>query len=151
MKMTDAVVMDGASPAGDESGAADTGQRILIVDDDRGGAEMLANLLRIWGHRVEVAAEGREAIESALEFSPQTILLDIDLPWLDGFEIAQLLRGDTAFKTVKIVALTGHRGDEYRFRALQAGFDRHMTKPVDIDALRAVLAEHSQPVEPDDV
>lgn len=114
-------------------------QRILVVDDDTDSATMLAALLGSWDYSVEIAEEGRSAIEAALAFAPQVILLDIDLPWLDGYEIARLLRGDTAFDSVRIVALTGHHGDEYRHRSLQAGFDDHLTKPIDLPLLRSVM------------
>lgn len=135
---------DDAAPGDNETHGADSrSRRILIVDDDVNSAEMLAELLGAWGHSVEIAEEGRSAIESALTFAPQIILLDIDLPWLDGYEIARLLRGDGAFGAVRIIALTGYQGDEYKFRSLKAGFDFHLTKPIDIRLLRSVIDDES--------
>jgi CheY-like chemotaxis protein len=116
-------------------------QRILIVDDDLDMAKLLRELLQSWGYQVETAGEVRSAIEAVFSFGPQIILLDIDLPWIDGYEIAKLLRSDSAFNTIKLIALTGYGGHTGKVRALKAGFDQHMTKPIDIDKLKNILID----------
>jgi CheY-like chemotaxis protein len=126
--------------ASNEGGQEAVCERILIVDDDLDMARLLCQVLQSWGYEVETAEEGRSAIEAVFAFGPQIILLDIDLPWIDGYEIAKLLRSDNAFNTIKLIALTGHGGHAGKVRALKSGFDRHITKPIDIEGLKKMLA-----------
>ncbi len=91
------------------------------------------------GHRVEVAGDGATALATALASRPDVVLLDIGIPGLDGFEVARHLRTSEAGKSMLLVALTGHDQPQDRQRALESGFDRHLVKPVDPDALYRVL------------
>ncbi|MDN5871885.1 MAG: PAS domain S-box protein, partial [Nitrococcus sp.] len=113
--------------------------RILIVDDNADAAKMASMLLRTWGHEVCVADDGAGALREAAEFHPQVILLDIGLPDMDGYEVARLIRKELQLKDMRIVAVTGYAQDSDRQRARQAGFDHHLTKPVEPSALKALL------------
>ncbi len=116
------------------------GRRILIVDDNEDGAESLAMLLQLEGHETHMAHDGVEAIEAAERFRPDTVLLDIGLPRLNGYEVCRRLREEPWGKQLMLVALTGWGQEEDRHRSREAGFDAHMVKPVDHDALMKLLA-----------
>jgi DNA-binding response OmpR family regulator len=113
---------------------------VLIVDDNADGAESLALLLRFAGHVIEVAHEGHAALAVAERFRPEVALLDIGLPGLNGYEVCQRLRRESWGQAMTIVALTGWGQEEDRRRSSEAGFDRHMVKPVDPPALLELLA-----------
>ena len=115
------------------------GRHILIVEDNRDGRESLAMLLGMLGHRLDVAEDGRRGVEVALAVRPDVALIDIGLPDLNGFEVASQVRAGLG-KGVLLVALTGHTQPEDRQRALDAGFDAHLAKPVELDELQALLA-----------
>jgi PAS domain S-box-containing protein len=104
--------------------------RIMVVDDNDDAAEMLAMLLRVFEHEVEIAHDGLEALEVATSFQPQLVFLDIGLPGMDGYEVARRLRGLAGTAHSQLVALTGWGGDKDKKLAKQAGFDEHLTKPV---------------------
>lgn len=114
--------------------------RVLVVDDNTDGAASLALLLRLGGHASCTAHSGLEGIEAAKEFRPDIIFLDIGLPGMSGHEVAAQLRRDRAFDRTKIVALTGWGSEEDRRKSREAGCDEHLTKPVDADEVKAVLA-----------
>jgi PAS domain S-box-containing protein len=114
-------------------------RRILVVDDNVDAAEMLAAVLELRGHQTRVAHDGPDALVSAREFHPDVIFLDIGLPEMDGYEVARQFRGDPAFDVTVLVALTGWGSDDDKRRAHEAGFDAHLTKPVDIAAVDAVV------------
>jgi CheY-like chemotaxis protein len=116
-------------------------RRILIVDDNRDSADTLAMLLELTGHEVHIAHDGLEAVEEAATFEPHVILLDIGLPRLNGYEAARRIREQQRHKGLTLVALTGWGQEEDRRRSVEAGFDAHMIKPVDIAALTKLLAE----------
>jgi CheY-like chemotaxis protein len=116
-------------------------RRILVVDDNRDSADSLAMLLQLIGHQVHIAHDGPEAVEKAATFQPHVILLDIGLPRLNGYEAARRIREQQRQKGLTLVALTGWGQDEDRRRSVEAGFDAHMTKPVDFAALTKLLAE----------
>jgi signal transduction histidine kinase/CheY-like chemotaxis protein len=113
--------------------------RILVVDDNQDGTEMLALLLRHEGHDVQTAADGPTALEVAGAFRPDMVLLDIGLPGMDGHAVARRLRQADAGKGMVLVAVTGYGQDEDRRRSRDAGFDHHLVKPVDIATLRDLL------------
>jgi signal transduction histidine kinase/CheY-like chemotaxis protein len=117
---------------------------ILIVDDNLDAAESLACVLRLTGHDVRTAHDGPGALEAARARPPQVVLLDIDLPGMSGLEVARRMREDPGLKNVLLVALTGYGQDEARLRSQEAGFNAHLVKPVDLDALQALLA-HAAP------
>jgi len=114
-----------------------TGRRILVVDDNHDSAESLALLLELQGHDVRTAFTGPAAIETASAFRPEIVLLDIGLPGMDGYEVARRLRADLG--RVRLIALTGYGRDEDRDRSREAGFDHHLVKPVDLEALKRML------------
>ena len=115
-------------------------RRVLVVDDVQDNVDSLSALLRLDGNVVATAADGLEAVAKAEVFKPDLILLDLGLPNLDGYEACQLIRRKPWGKGIVIVALTGWGQDEDRHRTMSAGFDSHLVKPVDYDALRALLA-----------
>ena len=116
---------------------------ILVVDDNVDAAEMLSGLLRLDGHEVTCAHEGRSALEQATELRPEVILLDIGLPGMNGYEVAQQLRQQEAFGNTLIVAVTGFGQEIDRQRTQHAGFDHHLVKPVQPQKIREVLATAS--------
>ncbi|MFA7097820.1 MAG: response regulator, partial [Gammaproteobacteria bacterium] len=113
-------------------------QRILLVEDSPDVAESFAALLRMMGHKVQVAPNGDTGLEAARTFRPNVAFLDIGLPGMDGYELAQRLRSEYA-DTLPLVALTGYGQEEDRQRAREAGFDYHLLKPVRIEELEQVL------------
>lgn len=131
-------------PQVDESGddaVQPPAHRVLVVEDNRDGLETLLALLDMLGYETAGAADGREAVEVAARFQPQVVLLDLGLPVMDGFEVARHLRADPKLGRVYIAALTGWGAERDRQRTADAGFDAHLTKPVDLDALQAVLEQ----------
>jgi two-component system CheB/CheR fusion protein len=126
-------------PAEQESGKTEP-LRILVVEDEVVVAEMLVTLLGMWGHRVRAAHDGPSALAAIPLFHPEVILCDIGLPEMNGYELARQVRQyDSTTKPV-LVAVTGYGQEEDRRRAQRAGFDHHLTKPVEPPALEALLA-----------
>jgi PAS domain S-box-containing protein len=134
----------GATPQDPEEAAREHGtaaRKILVVEDNHDTADSLREVLEIAGHRVAVAYGGREGVEAAKEFRPDIVLCDIGLPGLDGYAVARELRQDATLSTAVLVALTGYAGPEDRRRAREAGFDRHLAKPVELATLGRLVAE----------
>ncbi len=121
------------------------GRRVLVVDDNGDAAESLALLLHAVGAEVRTAHDGLAGLAQAAEFLPQAVLLDLGMPGMDGFEVARRLRGDARQAGLVIVALTGWGQEDDRRRTQAAGFDHHLTKPVDVDALLGILARAGVP------
>jgi len=119
---------------------ASVSRRVLVVDDNVTTAEMLAMLLRMWGHEVHLAYDGSTALEVAAECRPELVLLDIGLPFMNGYEVARQLRRQAGLDKTALVAVTGYGQEKDRRRSQEAGFDHHLTKPVDADSLRALVA-----------
>ena len=113
--------------------------RILVADDNADGREMLRDLLEAWGFQVLEARDGREALLSASRDNPDAILLDLQMPRLDGFAVLQHLREDRRLSATPTVAVTAFAQNGGRDRALRAGFDAYVTKPVDFPSLRREL------------
>jgi len=113
--------------------------RVLVADDNRDGADSCATLLEVSGHTVKTAYNGRDAFEFARQFQPDVALLDIGMPELNGYEVAHKIRGEPWGGTIVLVAITGWGQDEDRRRALAAGFDHHLVKPIDPTQLDALL------------
>jgi signal transduction histidine kinase len=113
--------------------------RVLVVDDNADAATTLVHVLSLWGQAARAAGDGPAAIQIAREWRPQLVLLDIGLPGMDGYAVAERLRAEPGVDGMRIVALTGYgqAGDVRRSR--EAGFDEHFTKPVDLAALRELL------------
>jgi PAS domain S-box-containing protein len=119
---------------------------ILVVDDNADAANSLARLLsRLYGQEVRVAHDGPSALEIAREFRPEVVLLDIGMPGMDGYEVARRLRERAEFGGTLLVALTGWGQDSDRRKSQEAGFDRHLIKPVAPEALRELLASVGGP------
>jgi CheY-like chemotaxis protein len=116
-------------------------RRVLIVDDHIDSAELLAALLEVDGHSVQMAHDGRAALSAARAFGPDFVLLDIGLPGLDGYDVIQELRGMPGVAEATIVATTGYGREEDRTRCLAAGFDEHLTKPVDLARIQRILSK----------
>jgi PAS domain S-box-containing protein len=114
-------------------------RRVLIVDDNVDSAELLGALLEVDGHLVELAHDGRAAVSAARAFAPDFVLLDIGLPGQDGYHVIQELRAVPGLAEATIVATTGYGREEDRTRCLAAGFDEHLTKPVDIARIQRIL------------
>jgi CheY-like chemotaxis protein len=114
------------------------GRHILIIEDNSDSRESLAMLLRLLGHRVDVAENGARGIERALALRPEIALIDLRLPDVDGYEIARQLRIALGSGIV-LVALTGSSQPEDRRRTHEVGFEVHLTKPVELDELEKVL------------
>ncbi len=115
--------------------------RVLVVDDNEDTAEMMGLLLGMDGHEVEVAHTGPSALEAAAARRPDVIVLDIGLPGLDGYQVAQRLRQDPAYKDVLLIAASGYGQEADRRRSWEAGFDHHLVKPVDPAEIQRLLAE----------
>ena len=109
--------------------------RILIVDDNRDGADSLGMMLRIMGNDTRTAYDGQEAVDVAEAFRPDVVLLDIGLPKLNGYEACRRIREQPWGKSMVLIALTGWGQEEDRRRSHEAGFDHHLVKPVDPAAL----------------
>lgn len=116
--------------------------RILVVDDQADSADTLAELLRCHGHSVDVAYSPVEALQHAIEHSPDVAFIDIVMPGMDGWQLARELR-DRELRSY-LVAVTGATEDERRARSQQAGLDMHLVKPIDPARLELVLARAEQ-------
>jgi PAS domain S-box-containing protein len=114
-------------------------QRILVVDDNVDSAKTLAMMLKVMGHEARVSHDGAAAIEIAQEFLPTLILLDIGLPRMNGYLVAERLRLIPSLRGVILAALTGYGEDQDRHRSREAGFDRHFVKPLDFLALQELV------------
>jgi signal transduction histidine kinase len=116
-------------------------RQILVVEDQDDSRETLKTLLTLWGHQVEVAENGRRGVEKALATQPEVALVDIGLPELDGYQVAEQVRAAPSGNRIYLIALTGYGQPQDRKRALQAGFNAHLVKPVDPRELERLLAE----------
>ena len=116
-------------------------RRILLIEDDDDARDSMAELLRLDGHDVKVASNGNDGVTSASSSSPEVVLIDIGLPDIDGYEVARRLRSNPTTARLRLVAVTGYGTQEDRKRALAAGFDEHLAKPVEPDELDALLQQ----------
>lgn len=113
--------------------------RIVVVEDNADIRETLRDLLEVWGHQVQTASDGRAGAELVIRERPQVALVDIGMPELDGYEVAERVRHALGSNAVRLVAMTGFGHKEARDRAFEAGFDTHVVKPVDTKSLRKML------------
>jgi CheY-like chemotaxis protein/anti-sigma regulatory factor (Ser/Thr protein kinase) len=116
------------------------GRRVLVVEDNADARGVMRRLLQLWGHTVDVAEDGPRGIELACAVRPELALVDVGLPGLDGYEVARQVRARLG-ESIRLIALTGYGQPEDRARALEAGFDLHLVKPVNPQQLSAVLAD----------
>ena len=131
-------VVDGAAAA-PAIATTEPRRRILVVDDNVDAAEALGELLRDYGHDVVTAHDGSQALDNARLHRPEIVLLDISMPEMDGYEVAKRIRGELGLGDALLVALTGYGEDGHRRLAREAGFDQHVTKPVDASRLQELL------------
>jgi len=115
------------------------GWRMLVVDDNVDAANMIAAMLRHYGHQTETAYSAQSALEMAVENRPDFVVLDIGLPGMDGYELARRLRQIPELKDTRLIAATGYGQDADRQRSEEAGFDYHLVKPIDPEKLQTVL------------
>jgi CheY-like chemotaxis protein len=137
-------VVEGRSlPESPLAGADQKGLRILLADDNVDLTESFAMLLRDFGHVVEVVEDGEAALSAAIDEPPDIAFLDIGMPKLNGFEVAKQFRAAPATSGVWLVAVTGWGQASYRQASKEAGFDRHLVKPVDPDEVHKLIEELS--------
>ena len=116
-------------------------RRILVVDDNRDAADSAGMLLALWGHQVKVAYDGPTAIAVARDYQPELCLIDLGMPGMDGFSVASALRQEPGLRDSRLIAMTGFDREIERKSSRDAGFDNFLVKPVEVSALRALLAE----------
>jgi CheY-like chemotaxis protein len=120
-------------------------RRILVVDDNRDAAQSLGFLLEQSGHAIGLAHDGSQALVTASDFRPDIAFLDIGLPNMNGYELAHAIRNEPWGERVVLIALTGWGHQDDKRRAREAGFNGHLTKPVDPDRIEALIAEKLDP------
>jgi CheY-like chemotaxis protein len=135
------ILVGGPVAASGDAPVPTTTCRILIVDDNYDAANSLGMLLRMLGNEIQTAHDGLEAVRAVAAFHPDVVLMDIGLPKLNGYEAARQIRVEAGGEGPRLIALTGWGQEEDRRRSLEAGFDHHMTKPIDFDKLQELLAE----------
>lgn len=134
-----ALAAAGLPPEPDAAPRGESHRKVLVADDNQDAAESLAMLLRLAGHEVRVATSGRAALALASAFRPDTALLDIGMPELNGYEVARALRAAPWGEAMMLIALTGWGQDDDKRQARAAGFDHHLTKPVGFEHLEALI------------
>jgi CheY-like chemotaxis protein len=132
-----------SSPGAEPSSEA---LRVLVVDDNQDAAEMLVEVLRSFGHDTQAAYDGPATLRLCRAFVPDVALLDIGLPVMDGYELADRMRELPGLAGVRLVAVTGYGQDSDRERSRRSGFHHHLVKPIDIDALDGVIREQTPSV-----
>jgi len=119
----------------------DTGKpSVLLIEDNEDGREMMATMLAAYGYPVHQAADGLQGVSQAHACRPDAALVDIGLPGIDGYEVARRLRADPATHAIRLIAVTGYGLPEDQRRVMEAGFDQHLVKPVQIERLLEALA-----------
>jgi len=113
--------------------------RVLVIDDNKDAADMLTMMLQMFGHEAQAAYNGQGGLEMALEYQPDVVLLDIGLPDMNGYDVAQRLRQQPQTRNMKLIALTGYGQDSDRKLSQEAGFDHHLVKPVEPQKLQDLL------------
>jgi CheY-like chemotaxis protein len=113
--------------------------RVLVVDDNRPAADSLSVLLRLWGYDSRVAYDGASGWDVARAYRPDCLLLDINMPGMNGYTLASRVRGQPGLEKAQLVAVTAYSGPEHVRRATEAGFDHYFVKPADPVELRRLL------------
>jgi signal transduction histidine kinase/CheY-like chemotaxis protein len=134
-------VVEPANPGMEQTPRHLVSRRVLVVDDNQDSAESLALLLRLGGHLVETAHDGEAALEAAERFQPDAILLDLGMPRLNGYEVCERIRARGWGQSILMVAQTGWGQAQDRARTLEAGFDAHLTKPIDPEMVLEMLVQ----------
>jgi PAS domain S-box-containing protein len=125
-------------------------RRVVIADDNEDVLEMLAWMLMSQGHEVHMACDGLEAVAAAAAYQPDIVMLDLGMPRLDGYEAARRIRAEPWGRGIKLIAQSGYGQDDDKRRAIEAGFDLHLTKPIDLPRLNEALLAFERPAESDD-
>jgi signal transduction histidine kinase/ActR/RegA family two-component response regulator len=133
---------------GHEPRRAGAFERILVVDDNDDAAQLISEALRLMGYEVQTAGDGPSALRRAEEFQPQVALLDIGLPVMDGYELAERLRRQRPASGPRLVAVTGYGQGDDRRRALEVGFEAHLVKPIALEQLQQVLVDLQRAASP---
>jgi PAS domain S-box-containing protein len=128
------------APASPSPDAAAHRRKVLVVDDNRDGAESLRAMIQLMGHEARVALDGASGLATAAEWAPEVVVLDIGLPGVNGYEVCRAMRATPWGRHALIVALTGWGQEQDRKRAEEAGFDRHIVKPIGEEELRGLFA-----------
>nr|WP_260115420.1 response regulator [Pseudoduganella guangdongensis] len=114
---------------------------VLLVEDNDDGREMMAMMLSCYGYPVQHAADGFQGLATAAAARPDIALVDIGLPGIDGYEVARRMRANPDTHHIKLIALTGYGLADDQRRVMDAGFDMHLVKPVDVDQLLRAITE----------
>lgn len=117
-----------------------TVRHVLVIDDYEPNRKTIGRLLRLMGHEVKIAGSGEEGLELLKEFQADVILLDLNMPGMNGFETARRIREQSELQNVRLVALTGYGQEEDIQRTKEAGFDFHLVKPVEVEKLEEILS-----------
>ena len=135
-------VSEGEPAPAAEGAAAEHEQplRVLVVEDNKDTASTLGVILKLWGHEIEIAYNGHAGLNAARQFRPDVVLLDIELPGLDGYEVAKAMRQVPELDQTTVVAISGFGQPEDQARSREAGINYHYTKPIDLPSLRKLLA-----------
>jgi len=123
-----------------QEGARPGGCRVMVVDDHHASAQMLAEILSLEGYTPALAHSGDQAVSMARKFDPRVALIDVALPDMDGFEVARRLKADPGLRRIRLIALSGYAESGFSEGSKAAGFEEYLVKPVDVDALLALLA-----------
>jgi CheY-like chemotaxis protein len=139
------LVHESPASAGEEASVATTtpGTFVLVIEDNVDAAETLAEILELSGHRVRLAYDGTIGIQMARELKPEVVLCDIGLPDVNGYEVARTLRAEQSLRSTRLIAVTGYAQYADKQKAVDAGFDAHLTKPPDLDKLIKLLSKEA--------
>jgi len=138
------MIVEGHDDLANASDGTAPTRRVLIIEDHSDGAEMMRVLLSHAGHQVEVSNSSGAAFELARRLKPGVAIIDIGMPEVDGYQIAERIRAEAWGDDVTLVAVTGWGSPEHKGRAMAAGFDFHMTKPVDPQALNEIVSRRTR-------
>jgi CheY-like chemotaxis protein len=137
-----------AAPTGEEGAPSGNGKRILLIEDNRDAANTLQMLISRMGFEVDVAYSGFDGLDAAKRILPDIVICDIGLPGLDGFAVARALRSDSATSDAFLIAQSGYGQADDVQRAMDSGFNLHLTKPVDFNKLQRTLESVSRAAHP---
>ena len=137
--------MDSSEKSGANDAGTPAGLTVLLVDDNQDSTRALAMLLEHFGHTVVTAHDGAEALSRVADATPDVGLLDLGLPVLDGYQLAEALRARPGGERLLLVAISGYGQPNDRIRSKAAGFDHHLVKPVDCGALLELLQRRARP------
>ena len=138
---TDQIKVDGHAVAAVANVSFSKSLHILVADDNVDAAESLVKLFELMGHETCLAHDGLEALQAAQRFIPDSAFLDIGMPGLNGNQVATAIKSESGIDHIMLVVLTGWGAEHDRAESKEAGFDHHMTKPMDIEVVRKLLAE----------